>query len=66
MSKPPNSVPAKISSLKVAAVRPRIYGVKDEMVNIFHVIIKRSSEIELGNNGHDHRGKSWRPKKFKT
>ena len=39
----------------VAAVGPRVYGVKEEMVSIFHVLINRPIKIDLGNNGDDNR-----------
>ena len=39
----------------VAAVRLRIYGVKEEMVSIFHVLINRPIKNDLGNNGDDNR-----------
>lgn len=41
---------------KVAAIRPRIYSVK-EIVCMFDVLIKRPIEIDLENNGDDHRNK---------
>ena len=41
----------------VNAVGPRAYGVKEEMVSIFHVLINRPIKIDLGNNGDDHRRK---------
>ena len=41
----------------VAAVVPRIYGVKVEMVSIFHVLINRPIKNDLGNNGDDNRKK---------
>ena len=39
----------------VAAVRLRIYGVKEEMVSIFHVLVNRPIKNDLGNNGDDNR-----------
>ena len=40
-----------------AAVGPRIYGVKEVMVSIFHVLINRPIKIDLGNNGDNQREK---------
>ena len=39
----------------VAAVGPRICGVKEEMVSIFHVLINRPVKNDLGNNRDDNR-----------
>ena len=41
----------------VAAIGPRIYGIKEEMVSIFHVLINRPIKDDLGNNGDDNRKK---------
>ena len=41
----------------VTAVKPQIYGIKEEMVSIFHVLINRTIKIDVGNNGDDHRKK---------
>ena len=39
----------------VTAVGPWIYGIKEEMDSIFHFFINRPINIDLGNNGDDHR-----------
>ena len=41
----------------VAAVMPRIYGIKEEMVSTFQVLINRPIKNDLGNNGDDNRKK---------
>ena len=41
----------------VAAVGPRIYGAKEEMISIFHVLITRPIKNDLGNNGDDNKKK---------
>ena len=41
----------------VAAVGPLIYGVKEEMVGIFHVLSNRPIKNDLGNNRDDNRKK---------
>ena len=40
-----------------AAVGPQIYGVKEEMVSIFHVLINRPIKVDPEKNGDDHRKK---------
>ena len=37
----------------VAAFGPRIYGVKEEIVSMFHVLINRPIMNDLSNNGDD-------------
>ena len=54
----------------VAVVGRRIYGEEEEMNSIFYVLINRPIEIDLGNNGNDHRKKletkHAKPKLFTT
>lgn len=38
----------------VAAAGSWIYGVEEETVNIFHVLINRPTEIDLENKGNNH------------